>query len=59
MEMKDDRKVSDSHQEGIKRVMQREHEKRDGHHGKMGTGGKGRSESGFVVPNNAKTPRRA
>jgi hypothetical protein len=59
MEMKDNRKVSDSHQEGIGRVVQREHEKRDGHNGKMGSNGKGHSEKGFCVPNNAKTPRRA
>jgi len=55
--MIDNRMVKDDHQEGIGRVMQREHEKRDGHNGKMGMI-KGR-ESGFKVPDNAKTPRRA
>ena len=37
-EMNDNRRVKDSHQEGIERVKQRSHEKQDveGHHGKMG-----------------------
>jgi hypothetical protein len=34
--MMDNHKVSDSHQEGISRVMQKSHEKREGHFGKMG-----------------------
>ena len=34
--MMDNRKVGDSHQEGIHRITQKHHEKRDGHHGKMG-----------------------
>lgn len=36
--MIDNRIVHDTHQEGIKRVLQRGHDKRDveGHHGKMG-----------------------
>jgi hypothetical protein len=40
--MIDNRNVHDNHQEGIKRVMQKKHDKRDveGHHGKMGMGDK-------------------
>lgn len=55
--MMDNRMVKDNHQEGIARVMQKTHEKREGHHGKMGMN-KGK-ESGFKVPDNDKTPRRA
>lgn len=40
--MIDNRKVSDSHQEGIKRVLQRGKDRQDvkGHQGKMGMGDK-------------------
>lgn len=40
--MIDNRKVKDNHQQGIERVKQRSHDKRDveGHHGKMGNGDK-------------------
>jgi len=40
--MIDNRKVNDNHQQGIKRVLQRGHDKMDvaGHHGKMGKGDK-------------------
>jgi hypothetical protein len=34
--MKDNRKVSDSHQEGIERVKMRSGDLETGHHGKMG-----------------------
>ena len=57
--MIDNRKVHDTHQEGISRVIQRDHEKRMGHNGKMGMGGKGHSEKEFHRADNAKTPRRA
>lgn len=55
----DNRKVKDEHREGIERVKQRkgEHEKVDGHHGKMGKHHKG--SDGFKVPDNDKSPRRA
>lgn len=56
-EMQDNRMVRDTHQEGIKRVLQRGSEKREGHFGKMGMGHK--SSDGFKVPDNDKTPRRA
>lgn len=40
--MIDNRMVKDNHQQGIERVKQRGHDKMDseGHHGKMGHGGK-------------------
>lgn len=57
--MIDNRMVHDKHQGGIERVIQRDHEKREGHNGKMGIDGKGHSEKNFARPNNAKTPRRA
>jgi len=40
--MIDNRMVKDSHQEGIKRVLQRKEDRNDveGHHGKMGMGDK-------------------
>jgi hypothetical protein len=41
--MIDNRMVKDHHQQGIKRVMQRKHERNsstEGHHGKMGMGDK-------------------
>lgn len=56
----DNGKVKDNHQEGIHRKLQKKGEKREGHHGCMGMGEKGKHESeGFKVPDNAKTPRRA
>lgn len=54
----DNKKVKDSHQEGIGRVIQKKGEKREGHQGCMGMGHKEKGES-FKVPDNAKTPRRA
>lgn len=55
--MIDNRKVHDTHQKGIERVIQRGHEKREGHDGKMGK--TAHSEKQFARPNNAKTPRLA
>lgn len=58
--MIDNRMVKDSHQEGIKRVLQRKCDPKDyeGHFGKMGVGGKGR-ESHFSRRGESLTPRKA
>lgn len=56
-EMNDNRKVKDSHQEGIERVKQRKGDKPLGQGGKMGH--KGASEKHFKRPNSAGTPRPA
>lgn len=55
--MIDNRKVHDTHQEGIKRVLQRGHNKPDveGHNGKMGHGGKAH----WSRKGDALTPRKA
>jgi hypothetical protein len=57
----DNRKVKDSHQEGISRVLQRKSERNpkdhEGHQGKMGHAK--RSSEGFKVPDNDNSPRRA
>lgn len=56
-EMIDNRKVKDSHQEGIKRVMQKDHKKAEGYDGKLG---KNRgSDKGFKRSGESLTPRRA
>lgn len=57
--MNDNRMVKDNHQEGIKRVLQRksEHEKVDGHHGKMGHSM--RNDAGFKRSGASMTPRKA
>lgn len=55
--MIDNRMVHDTHQEGISRVLQRKHDRRDveGHHGKMGHGDKAHwSRRGDTL-----TPRKA
>jgi hypothetical protein len=56
-EFHDNRMVHDKHQEGIGRVIQRTHEARDGHFGKMGMGH--HSESNFKRASSAATPRKA
>jgi hypothetical protein len=55
--MIDNRMVHDNHQQGIKRVLQRRHDKMDveGHHGKMGKGDK----ADFARKGDSLTPRRA
>lgn len=57
--MIDNRRVKDTHQEGIERVKQRkgEHEKVDGHNGYMG--GKVGSESNWKRKGDTLTPRKA
>lgn len=57
--MIDNRMVRDSHQEGIKRVMQRGKEDRIGHNGKMGMDGMGRRKDSFKRSGEPLTPRRA
>ena len=59
--MIDNRMVKDSHQEGIKRVLQRKSEKNpkdsEGHHGKMSH--KARSDASFKRSGGSLTPRKA
>ena len=63
-EMNDNRMVKDSHQEGIKRVLQRKSEKMkadvEGHKGSMAKGwGHGVSDKGFKRSDASMTPRKA
>ena len=60
----DNRMVHDTHQEGIKRVIQRKHERNDveGHHGAMGGGWKHKGShehSSFKRSGGSLTPRKA
>jgi hypothetical protein len=54
--MIDNRMVKDTHQEGIKRVIQKEHDARDGHFGKMGL--KHHEGKGFKRENTGASPVR-
>jgi len=56
--MIDNRIVHDTHQEGIKRVLQRKHDKMDveGHHGKMGVH---KEKGDFARKGDCLTPRKA
>ena len=58
-QMQDNRRVKDSHQEGIKRVLQRKEDRNDvdGHQGKMGHAHK--SDAGFKRTGDCLTPRKA
>jgi hypothetical protein len=53
--MKGNRRVNDSHQEGIERVKQRKGDMEKGQGGKMGK----RSEADWKRPDSASTPRKA
>lgn len=53
--MIDNRKVKDSHQEGIERVKQKKGDMEVGHGGKMGKV----VEANWKRPNSASTPRKA
>ena len=57
--MEDNRMIKDDHQEGISRKVQlkHEHEKVDGHQGKMGVHHK--NSDGFKRADSAKSPRKA
>lgn len=63
--MIDNRMVHDDHQQGIKRVLQRGHDKRDveGHHGSMAGGWKhghgGHEHKSFKRSGGSLTPRKA
>jgi hypothetical protein len=56
--MIDNRMVKDDHQEGIKRVLQRKHDRNDveGHHGKMG---RSVASQSHWKRNDVLTPRKA
>lgn len=57
--MIDNRMVKDDHQEGIDRVLQRGHEKREGHFGKMGLDHKHGHGDSFKRHTGNKTPATA
>jgi hypothetical protein len=56
--MIDNRTVNDDHQQGIKRVLQRKHDRRDvaGHSGKMGVR---HDKADFARKGDSLTPRKA
>lgn len=57
--MIDNRKVSDNHQQGIERVIQRDKSPTGAQHGRMGEKAKGESESHWKREGGSLTPRRA